>query len=155
LLGLDALDALIDGLHDAGDVRRLRGNAVSFWDMREQLPSLDDELSRLATELTAAESQAAQLTQTARQRLAPHWPEVAGLSVQAMLDLLKEQSQEPELQRLTQLRRELNDTVSQSQKVMSGIAADQRETAESAASAADAALRGWLDTSGKRMTELL
>jgi exonuclease SbcC len=55
LLGLDALDALIDGLYDAGDVRRLRGHAVSFWDMREQLPSLDDELSRLAGELTAAE----------------------------------------------------------------------------------------------------
>lgn len=155
LLGLDALDALINGLHDAGDVRRLRGNAVSFWDMREQLPSLDNELDRLATELKATESQASQLTQTATQRLAPHWPEAAGLSVQATLDLLKDQSQEPELQRLTQLRRELNDVVSQSQKVVSATAADLREAAELAASAADAALRGWLDTSGKRMTELL
>lgn len=154
LLGLDALDALIDGLHDAGDVRRLRGHAVSFWDMREQIPSLDDELSRLARERTAAEGQAIQLTQTVAQRLAPHWPEVADLSAQAMLDLLKDQSQEPELQRLTQLRRELNDTVSQSQRVVSAIAADQREAAETAASAAEAALRGWLDTSGKRMTEL-
>lgn len=154
LLGLDALDALIDGLHGAGDVRRLRGHAVSFWDIREQIPSLDDELSRLARELTAAEGQATQLTQTVAQRLAPHWPDVADLSAQAMLDLLKDQSQEPELQRLTQLRRELNDTVSQSQRGVSAIAADQREAAEMAASAADAALRGWLDTSGKRMTEL-
>ncbi len=154
LLGLDALEALIDGLHNAGDVRRLRGHAVSFWDMREQLPSLDDELSRLAEELTAAEGQAAQLTQTAGQRLAPHWPEVAGLSAQAILDLLKDQSQEPELQRLTQLRRELNDTISQSQRVVSVISADKREAVETAASAADAALRGWMDTSGKRMTEL-
>ncbi|HGM7330388.1 AAA family ATPase [Stenotrophomonas maltophilia] len=154
LLGLDALDALIDGLYDAGDVRRLRGHAVSFWDMREQLPSLDDELSRLARELTAAEGQAAHLTQTAERRLLPHWPEVASLSAQAMLDLLKNESQEPELQRLTQLRRELNDMVSQSQRVASTIAAEQREAVETAASAADAALRGWLDTSGKRMTEL-
>lgn len=154
LLGLDALDALIDGLYDAGDVRRLRGHAVSFWDMREQLPSLDDELSRLDTELNAAEGQVAQLTQTAGQRLAPHWPEVASLSAQAMLDLLKDQSQEPELQRLTQFRRELNDTVSQSQRVISAIAADQRGSVETAASGADAALRGWLDTSGNRMTEL-
>jgi exonuclease SbcC len=154
MLGLDALDALIDGLHDAGDVRRLRGHAVSFWDLREQLPSVDNELSRLGRELTAAEGQAAELTQTAGQRLAPHWPEVSCLSAQAMLDLLKDQSQEPELQRLTQLRRELNDTVSQSQKVVSTIAADQREAVETAASDADAALRGWLDTSGKRMTEL-
>ncbi|OEZ89042.1 DNA replication and repair protein RecF [Janthinobacterium sp. HH106] len=154
LLGLDALDALIDGLHDAGDVRRLRGHAVSFWDMREQLPSLDDELSRLAKELTSAEGQAMQLTQSARERLIPHWPDVASLSAQAMLDLLKEQSHEPEQQRLTQLRRELNDTVSQSQKAVSAVAADRRSTIETAAVAADAALHSWLGTSGQRMTEL-
>lgn len=154
LLGLDALDALIDGLYDSGDVRRLRGHAVSFWDMREQLPSLDDELSRLAKELTAAEGQATQLTQSARERLTPHWPEVASLSALAMLDLLKEQSQESELQRLTQLRRELNDTVAQSQRGVSAMAADRRIAIETAAGAADAALRAWLDTSGQRMTEL-
>lgn len=154
LLGLDALDALIDGLYDAGDVRRLRGHAVSFWDMREQLPSLDDELSRLAKELTAAEGQATQLTQWARELLTPHWPEVASLSALAMLDLLKEQSQEPELQRFTQLRRELNDTVAQSQRVVSAMAADRRVAIETAAGAADAALRAWLGTSGQRMTEL-
>jgi exonuclease SbcC len=154
LLGLDALDALIDGLYDAGDVRRLRGHAVSFWDMREQLPSLDDELSRLVKELTAAEAQATQLTQSARERLTSHWPEVESLSAQSMLELLKEQSQEPEMQRLTQLRREINDTVSQSQRVVSAMAADQRAAMEMAAGAADATLRGWLDTSGRRMTEL-
>jgi len=154
LLGLDALDALIDGLYDAGDVRRLRGHAVSFWDMREQLPSLDDELSRLAKELTYAEEQAMQLTQSARKRLTPHWPNVASLSAQAMLDLLQGKSQEPEQQRLTQLRRELNDTVSQSQKGVTAVAADQRSTTETAAVAADAALRSWLGTSGQRMTEL-
>jgi exonuclease SbcC len=154
LLGLDALDALIDGLYDAGDVRRLRGHAETFWDMREQLPSLDDELSRLANELAAAEGQATQLTQSALERLTPHWPEIASLSVQTMLELLKEQSQEPELQRLTQLRRELNDTVSQSQLAVSTMVSDRRDAIETAAGAADAALRGWLDTSGKRMTEL-
>lgn len=154
LLGLDALDALIDGLYDAGNVRRLRGHAEAFWDMREQLPSLDDELSRLANELAAIEGQATQLTQSALERLTPHWPEVASLSAQPMLELLKEQSQEPELQRLTQLRRELNDTVSQSQRAVSAMVSDRRDAIETAAGAADAALRGWLDTSGKRMTEL-
>lgn len=154
LLGLDALDALIDGLHDAGDVRRLRGQAVSFWDMREQLPSLDAELSRLAKELTAAEEQATLLTQSARERLTPYWPDVASISAQAMLDLLKEQSQEPELQHLTQLRRELNDTVSQSQRVVSVMATDRRALIETAAGAADAALRSWLETCGQRMMEL-
>lgn len=154
LLGLDALEALIDGLHDAGDVRRLRGHAVSFWDMREQLPSLDDELSRLNKEITAAEVQATQLTKSAQELLTPYWPEVTSLSAQAMLQLLEQQSQEPELQHLTQLRRELSDTVSQSQRVVSAMAADQRAAIETAADAADSALRGWLATSGQRLTDL-
>lgn len=154
LLGLDALDALINGLHDSGDVRRLRGHSVSFWDMREQLPNLDDDLSRLARELATSDGQATQLTQATRDRLTPHWPEVASFTAQAMLDLLKEQSQEPELQRVTQVRRELNDTLSQSQSLGSAVAADQRAAIETAAGAADAALRGWLDTSGKRLMEL-
>ncbi|MDO9068289.1 MAG: ATP-binding protein, partial [Deltaproteobacteria bacterium] len=91
LLGLDALDALIDGLNDSGDVRRLRGNAVRFWEMREELPSIDAELDRLTKEFAAAEDQEAQLIRAARERLAPHWPEIASRTVQAMLELLKEQ----------------------------------------------------------------
>lgn len=154
LLGLDELDALINGLYDSGDVRRLRGNAVSFWDMREQLPSLDDDLSRLAGELAAAEGQVTQLTQETRERLTPYWPEMASLTAQAMLALLKVQSQESGLQRLTQLRRELNDTLSQCQRLESAVAADERMAIETDAGTADTALRSWLDTSGKRLTEL-
>ena len=154
LLGLDALDALIDGLYDSGDVRRLRGNAVRFWDMREGLPSIDSELDRLAKELAAAEGQAAQLTHAAQERLTPHWPEIANRTAQATLGLLKEQSQEAELQRMTQLRRELNDILNQTQTAVSPEEGDQRVAIEMAAGAADTALRGWLDTSGQRLTDV-
>lgn len=154
VLGLDALDALIDGLYDSGDVRRLRGNAVRFWDMREELPSVDAELDRLASELAAAEDQGAQLRLAAQERLEPHWPEIAGHTAQAMLDLLKEQSEEAEQQRMTQLRRELNDILTQEQTAASPVAADQRVANETAAGAADSALRDWLDASGQRLTVL-
>jgi exonuclease SbcC len=152
LLGLDALDALIDGLYDAGDVRRLRGNAERFWNIREELPSIDAELERLAKELKAAEGQAVQLIQTAQESLATHWPEVTNVTAQAMLELLKEQSQEQALQHLTQLKRELNDTLKQAQSETSAVEADQRLILETAADAAATALRGWLDTSGQRLT---
>lgn len=154
LLGLDALDALIDGLYDSGDVRRLRGNAVHFWDMREELPSVNAELDRLAKELAAAEGQAVLLMRAVQERLTPHWPEIASRTAQAMLELLKEQSQEGELQRMTQLRRELHDTLKQGQTAASAFAADHHVAIETAAGAADTALRGWLDTSGQRLTEL-
>lgn len=154
LLGLDALDALIDGLHDSGDVRRLRGNAVRFWDMREELPSVDAELERLVKELAAAEGQAALLTRAAQERLAVHWPEIVSCTAQEMLELLKGQAQEAELQRMTQLRRELNDSLKQGQTAASTVAGDQRVAIETAADVADRALRGWLDASGQRLTEL-
>lgn len=154
LLGLDALDALIDGLHDSGDIRRLRGNAVRFWDMREELPSIDAELERLAKELADAEGQATLLTRAAQERLAAHWPEIVSRTDQEMIKLLKEQSQEAELQRMTQLRRELNDTLKQGQTAVPTVATDQRVAIETAAGAADRALRGWLNASGQRLTEL-
>jgi len=154
LLGLDALDALIEGLHDSADVRRLRRRAIGFWDMREQLPRMEEDFSRLSKERAAAESQALQLAEAAKQILMPHWPEIVTQPAQTILDLLKDQSQEPDLQRLTQLRREINDTLSQSQRLVPVAAANQRATIEAASADADAALRGWLDTSGKRLTEL-
>ncbi|QJR12955.1 DNA replication and repair protein RecF [Usitatibacter rugosus] len=40
LLGLDHLDALIDGLHDAGDVRRLKGTVPRYWEVREDIPEI-------------------------------------------------------------------------------------------------------------------
>lgn len=44
LMGLENLEAVIDGLHAAGDVRRLRGFTPLFWAAREQGPKWDAEL---------------------------------------------------------------------------------------------------------------
>ena len=44
LLGLDHLDALIEGVHDAGDVRRLRGSLPAYWEVREIIPRLQNEI---------------------------------------------------------------------------------------------------------------
>ncbi|MCB1547595.1 MAG: AAA family ATPase, partial [Hyphomicrobiaceae bacterium] len=41
MLGLDALDALIDGLHLSGDVRRFREPSPLFWTARSDAPALD------------------------------------------------------------------------------------------------------------------
>ncbi|TIT96293.1 MAG: hypothetical protein E5W55_11435, partial [Mesorhizobium sp.] len=38
LLGLDHFDAIIDGLHDAGDVRRLRSGVPAYAETRDAIP---------------------------------------------------------------------------------------------------------------------
>lgn len=64
LLGLEALDALIDGLHASGDVRRFREPAPLFWGARASAPDLakrvnaaTESLADLASQLADAEEQ--------------------------------------------------------------------------------------------------
>lgn len=54
LMGLENLEAVIDGLHAAGDVRRLRGYTPLFWTARDQGPKWEAEL-REANEAIASE----------------------------------------------------------------------------------------------------
>jgi DNA repair protein SbcC/Rad50 len=44
LLRFNHLDALIDGLHDAGDVRRFRSTVPQYWETRENIPALQKQL---------------------------------------------------------------------------------------------------------------
>lgn len=152
LLGLDALEALIDGLHDAGDVRRLRGNALRYWEVRDLLPSIDAEVARLGKELSAAEGQTKELAGSVRDLLAVHWQGASDEPIQAKLEFLRAQSQETELQRMAHLRREISDTLSQLQATESAADAQELEAAESTADATDKALKRWLETVGHRLT---
>lgn len=51
LLRLDHLDALIDGLHPAGNVRRFKDLAPLYWDARETIPRLQSRLKLSEAEL--------------------------------------------------------------------------------------------------------
>jgi exonuclease SbcC len=152
LLGLDALEALIDGLHDAGDVRRLRGNALHYWEARDVLPSIEAEVARLDKELAAAEQQTKEFTEAVRVLIRAHWPSVSDQPIQGMLEFLQAQSHEIELQRMVHLRREVSDTMSQLQATELAADALQLEAAESTADATEKALKHWIETVGCVLT---
>jgi exonuclease SbcC len=61
LLGLDRLDALIDGLRPVGDVRRLRDPVPAYWDARQELPNLQKELNESRAELQSKRATLADL----------------------------------------------------------------------------------------------
>lgn len=152
LLGLDALEALIDGLYDAGDVRRLRGNAVRYWEVRDLLPSVQAELSRLDKELAAAEAQTKGLSDETARLISLYWQDVLPQSWESWLQFIRNQSQEAELQRLASQRREVSDALAQLEATETSADGVQREAAESAAGASDEALQEWLETVGHRLT---
>src|SRR5204863_4708565 len=63
LLGLESLDALIDGLHSVGDVRRLRATAPLYWASRAEMRRVEANVAlaravetRLRAELAAQEA---------------------------------------------------------------------------------------------------
>jgi len=152
LLGLDQLDALVDGLHDAGDVRRLRTGAPLYWDVRDAIPKLEGEIARLTREQSALNADVLKLTQSVQARLM-----VMGLadqtdirSPQAMSQLQSE-ANEPELQRLAKIRRDIAAVMDQWSSIQSGVTAQERDAAEARAKLANESLQRWRDGSGKQL----
>jgi exonuclease SbcC len=154
LLGLDALDALIDGLHDAGDVRRLRGGANLYWEVRDRLPSVQQEMHRLAKELAATEDQAKELLAKVQELFMVHWPSEASLPVNEWLKLLAQLSYDIDLQHTAKLRHEIAALADQWRRSEGSLGNNGfMETAEANASDADKALQAWLQTVGKALAE--
>ena len=69
LLGLDRMEAVIDGLHSAGDVRRLRDPVPSYWAAREDIPKLQAELNTAAAERDRLVAEESEIAARLRQRL--------------------------------------------------------------------------------------
>ncbi len=154
LLGLDALDALIDGLYDAGDVRRLRGRANMYWEVRDRLPIVQKEMDRLADEVSRARDQAKELLNTAQELFKSYWPAQAEQPAESWRTFLAKQSYDAELKRAAQLRIEISAQAGQLRR-SEGTTSSQglMANAEAGASDADKALQAWLQTVGKQLSD--
>lgn len=152
LLGLDQLDALVDGLHDAGHVTRLRTGAPLFWDVRDAIPKLDGEISRLTKEQSALNTEILQLTQGVQARLVVMGlPERSDIRSQQALIQLESEAAEPELQRLAKIRRDIGAVIEQWSTVQSGVTAQERDAAEARSKTTGESQQRWRDGSGKQL----
>ncbi|MCD9088544.1 AAA family ATPase [Stenotrophomonas sp. SY1] len=154
LLGLDALEALIDGLHDAGDVRRLRGRAVRYWEVRDVLPSLQAEAIRLENDLAAAKSNAKELSDEIQLLVALHWPEMDFQDAEATLVHIRSQSREEELQAIASRRREVSSLAIQIGSAESTSDASTIDDAAAAAALSEKALDQWRATTGQQLDDV-
>jgi DNA repair protein SbcC/Rad50 len=155
LLGLDHLDALIDGLHDAGDVRRLRSTLPAYWEIRENIPRLEKDIGTDKTEQARLDLEIQAVNNRLQSKL-------TGLGIQAIPSMpdialaraLESSPEEPELQRLARLRRDIIATRDQWRTLQTPVDAAARDSAEQAIAEANARLEAWRSSTGEILENL-
>lgn len=146
LLGLDHLDAVIDGLHDAGDVRRFRSSVPLYGETKEDIPVVEKQVERLKLQLATIDQEVAALEsqngarQTSIANILPGFGEGLGDVGTA---------EEQELQRLTAIRREITVAITQWKATEAGQVGQDRAAAERQSAEADSALLAWRQAEGK------
>lgn len=155
LLGLEALDALIDGLHSSGDVRRLREPAPRYWLARsDAVPSAkrlaDAERVNKAAAVACAEAE--QALRALLDGLAPPDTLLNSALLAEHLEGLRDEA-EARLAALASRRRDLNAAARQLADG-NADAAGQRQTVETAASNARQALESWEQGAGGTLRAL-
>ena len=152
LLGLDPLDALVDGLHDAGHVTRLRSGAPLYWEVRDAVPKLESEIARLISDESTLTAEILQLTQSMQaQLLLMGLPTGTDIRSPQVLTQLQSEAIEPELQRLATIRRDIGAVNEQWSSVHSGITTQERDAAEARSKSSSEALQRWRDGDGKQL----
>ncbi len=151
LLRLDHLDAIIDGLHDAGDVRRLRTGVPGYAETRDSIPQLEGERQRLDAELEKTDLRISQLEEqndTLSKRL-------VSVGDRPVTSPTAGEEEERELLRLTTLRREIEAAGLQWQQIAATDITRDRAAAQPRSESAIRAVADWSATKGAALEAVL
>ena len=155
LLGLDQLDALVEGLHDSGDVRRVRAKLPEYKELSDTLPAIDRDITRLETELASIDDKIKAVNQRLLGKLECLGVQNPSTTPDADLRrIIEDPAEEPQLLRLARLRRNITATCDEWQAIRSHVDPIERKNAELASANANAALEAWRSSTGKRLENL-
>jgi exonuclease SbcC len=159
LLGLDQLDALIDGLRAVGDVRRLRNLVPEFRSTETEFSELSDRISSERKELIGLRAEADKLRQALVDQVRQLFPAREPSSILVSLEDMRAQfsvnPEERELTTLAKSRRELTVLRSEWELVSIGVDSAERLTTEEMELTANAAVTEWRRTSGHALERLI
>ena len=158
LLGLDNLDALIDGLHAALDIRNTRRLVPEYAETERAIEILGRRITEARLRLSQLSEQAAELLTHIRTALAtlapPSQPDFGNGLVDAVQSALSQDPDEPELVLLAGRRRDLA-SLRQRHKQLSAEEQSVLSAAEAEAQAAEKTLAQWWTDAGKLLETLL
>lgn len=160
LLGLDYLDALIEGLHDAEDIRRTKNLVSEFRAAEERRKTLKKD-SADAKHTAMQQIAAASLEREAfneliislAEEIRGHAPPVHDLA--EMQAILERTTEDTPLVLLAQRRRELVSIQQTWSSLPSDFSATDRSAAEEEERAASALADAWRDDTGRKLESLL
>lgn len=156
LLGLDRMEALIGGLHSAGNIARLKMPVSAYGEIRDQIPEDEAELQRLRGEMAKEAAASRTGTEALRIQLAVIEPQLVDLEPAEAERRLSLVSENADLTALVRLRRELEVSQASWQSATSQNAApDSRNNIEAAIQADRSALDKWIFEHGQILEALL
>lgn len=156
LLGLDRMEALIGGLHSAGNIARLKAPVPAYGNARDEIAAKDSEFNNLLLDEVQVESAIkTQETALREQLLAidPSLVEQLG-DLSALRAQLEQDPDEERLLNLVRLKRELDVSQASWANANAAPGAAQRAAIETENSAARAALETWTKTQGNDLEAL-
>ncbi|MCO4099891.1 MAG: AAA family ATPase [Gemmatimonas sp.] len=156
LLGLDRLDALIDGLHDIGHVSRLRNGSQQFAALREKIAAAEQKLTETRAETANAFGRQSMLEAQLRGQL-----EALGVSAPLGLDLdlvevaLQEMPDESTWRKIAAAKREVSALRTQWARVQTGVSSTERQHLEVLFARLSSDVSEWREDAGRALLEVL
>ena len=159
LLGLDHLDALIDGLHPVGDVRNMRRLVPEYTEVETARAVVERRIAESRSRLSRLSDEASGLRTSIRAKLAmlaPDAPLELGVELSDSAEnLLSQDTDEPQLVALTGRRRDLASLRQRSVSLLVKESAVDQASAEAEETASGEALKTWWVDVGKVLEALI
>lgn len=157
MLGLEALDELIEGLHAAGDVRRFRESAPLFWSARADAPKLDESVVQAKQLEQNLRDEVGRTEAKLRQLAGPLVAKDALIVPTAIRPRLTDavNKSESRLLALARIRRDISGASDQVREASISDAGGERIRAEQASVTARDALSSWQSKTGRHLEALI
>ncbi len=150
LLGLDRMEALISGLHTAGNIARLKSPVPAYGAVRDDIASVERDIAALDVQSSQLSSRIEGLETSTRARVEEVDPALlAQPNIEALQRALIERSFDQELKDLLVAKREL--LVAEEGVAQAGIrTGEDRSAIEQSSRSAQSELDGWLAQQAER-----
>lgn len=156
LLGLNPLDALIEGLFVAGDVRRLREPIPSYGKLRETRRNLYNSIESKETARKGIDVEINTINDRLRTRLGELG--VQGISIDAdsdLISILENHPEDQELSRLASLRLEIVVVLQELQTIQASVDQNYLHKVKTTTANTQTAVAAWRKSTGLKLETLL